>query len=65
VKELLQLRIKEGVRTKLHLMIVLIVVPIGSALGSSCPKEWSHLDSEVVGGKTTRTLIGKIEKHEA
>ena len=46
-------------------MIVLIVVQIGSALGSSCPKEWSHLDSEVVGGKTTRTLIGKVEKHEA
>ena len=67
MKELLKLGAKERVRSKLCLMTLLIVVQIGSVLGSSCPKERSHLDSEVVGGMTTSTLIDKIEKfkHES
>ena len=59
---LLQLGIKAGVRTKSCLITILIVVQAESVLGSSCPKEWSHLDSEVVGGMTTSMLKDKIEK---
>ena len=48
-------------------MTILIVVQVESVDGSSCPKEWIHLDSEVVGGMTTSTLTDKIEKfkHES
>ena len=44
-------------------MTILTVVQVESVDGSSCPKEWSHLDSEVAGGVTTSTLIDKIEKN--
>ena len=44
-------------------MTILTVIQIGSVLGSSCPNEWSNLDSEVVGGMTTCTIIDKIEKN--
>ena len=44
-------------------MTVLIVIQIGSVLGLSCPNEWSNLDSEVVEGMKTCTLIDKVEKN--
>ena len=50
-------------RSKIHLMTILTVIQIGSVLGSSCPNEWSNLDSEIVGGMTTCTIIDKIEKN--
>ena len=54
--------VNERVRIKLYLMTVLVLVQVGSVFGSSCSKECSYLDSEVVGGMATWTLTDKIER---
>ena len=54
--------VNERVRIKLYLMTFLVLVQVGSVFGSPCSKEWSYLDSEVVGGMATWTLTDKIER---